>query len=180
MRTWWAELWGWAVAAGMLSNHANPMPHPQYHALGTLCRVYELPGGAYSSVHKHHAKLMSLVPRLWEWSLLIMGLDRSQVSAYVALSLLAGKGHTASVPSPQVAQALVSTLMQFTALVLPSLPSQAAGRVGPSLQWVWQAVRADRHPTHCRSSPVLPTWPTQATVWQCLCLPPASSLPATM
>lgn len=64
----------------MLSNHANPMPHPQYHALGTLCRVYELPGGAHSSEHSHHAKLMSLVPRLWEWSLLIMDLGRSQVS----------------------------------------------------------------------------------------------------
>lgn len=54
---------------------------PQYHALGTLCRVYELSGGADLLERTHHAKLMSLVPRLWEWSLLIVDLDRSQVSA---------------------------------------------------------------------------------------------------
>lgn len=64
----------------MLSNLANPLPHPQHHALGTLCRVYELPESACCVGPMHRTKVMTLVPRLWEWSLLVTGLQSSPVS----------------------------------------------------------------------------------------------------
>ena len=80
MTTWYGEVLARVGTAG--GHHfLHYPPPPQYHALGALCRVYELPRDACSREHTHHAKLMSFVPRLWEWSLLLVDLDRLQVSA---------------------------------------------------------------------------------------------------
>ena len=80
------------------------LPPPQYHALGALCRVYELPRNACSREHTHHTKLMSFVPRLWERSLLVVDLDRLQVS--VSATSLLSACHRLTLPAAEASGCL--------------------------------------------------------------------------
>lgn len=77
---------------------------PSVPALGALCRVYELPRDACSREHMDHAKLMSFVPRLWERSLLVVDLDRLQVS--VSATSLLSACHRLTLPAAEASGCL--------------------------------------------------------------------------